>query len=84
MKKEREWLGLTSTHLAPAPGANVSIFKAHSVRGASSTAATKKGVLIEDILRMADWNTDSTFRKFYYQPVHQTFYAQSVPQVETK
>ena len=40
----------------------ISVFKAHSVRGASSTAASVKGVLIEDILRTTDWSTDSTFR----------------------
>ena len=42
-------------------GIDTSVFKAHSVRGASSTAASVKGVLIEDILRTADWSTDSTF-----------------------
>ena len=34
-------------------GVDTSVFKAHSVRGASSTAASEKGVLIEDILRTA-------------------------------
>ena len=35
-------------------GVNTSIFKAHSVHGASSTAAAEKGVLIADILRTAN------------------------------
>ena len=47
-------------------GIDTSLFKAHSVRGASSTAASTKGVLIEDILCTADWSTESTFRQFYY------------------
>lgn len=34
-------------------GIDISIFKAHSVRGASSTEASEKGVLIDDILRTA-------------------------------
>jgi len=42
-------------------GIDTSVFKAHSVRGASSTAASMKGVPIEDILCTADWSTDSTF-----------------------
>ena len=42
-------------------GVDTSVFKAHSVRGASSTAASEKGVLIEDILRTVDWSSDSTF-----------------------
>jgi len=61
-------------------GVDTSVFKAHSVRGASSTAASEKGVLIEDILRTADWSSDSTFRRFYYRPSHPSSYAQTVLQ----
>ena len=60
------------------------MFKAHSVRGVSSTAASEKGVLIEDILRTADWNTDSTFRRFYYRPTQQNAYAQAVLQARPR
>ena len=59
-------------------GVDTSTFKAHSVRGASSTAASEKGVLIEDILRTADWSSDSTFQRFYYRPSQQNSYAQAV------
>ena len=76
---------ITSQHLAHwikeilgKAGVDTSVFKAHSVRGASITAASEKGVLIEDILRTADWSTDSTFRRFYYQPSHQNNYAQTL------
>ena len=61
-------------------GIDTTVFKAHSVRGASSTAASEKGVLIEDILRKADWSTDSTFRKFYYRPTQANNYAQTLLQ----
>ena len=61
-------------------GIDTSVFKAHSVRGASSTAASVKGVLIEDILRTADWSTNSTFRRFYYCPVQTNNYAQTLLQ----
>jgi len=41
------------------------IFKAHSMRGASASAALKKGLHIKDILETADWSCKSTFRMFY-------------------
>ena len=59
---------------------DTSIFKAHSVRGASSTAAAEKGVLIADILRTADWSKDSTFKRFYYRPSAGNGHAQTVLQ----
>ena len=61
-------------------GVNTAVFKAYSVRGASSIAASEKGVLMEDILRIADWSTDSTFRRFYYRPTQGNRYAQAVLQ----
>ena len=51
-------------------GIDTNIFKAHLVRGASATAAHNKGVSLEDILHLADWSTDSMFRRFYYRPTH--------------
>ena len=65
-------------------GVDTSVFKAHSVRGASSTAASEKGVHIEDILRTADWSTDSTFRRFYYRPSQENNYAQTLLQPRNK
>ena len=46
------------------PGIDVSMFAAHSVRGASSSAAAMAGVTTNDILKAADWSTDSIFRCF--------------------
>ena len=46
------------------------IFKAHSVRGASASAAYERGASLQDSLDLADWSTDSTFRRFYYRPRH--------------
>ena len=47
---------------------DISIFKAHSVRRASTSAAANASVLIEEILKMADWSTASTFwKKLYYK-----------------
>ena len=47
-------------------GVDTAVFKAYSVQGVSSTAVSEKGVLIEEILRTADWSTNSTFWRFYY------------------
>ena len=49
-------------------GIDTSIFKAHSVRGASTSMAAKMGVTVETILGAADWRSESVFRKFYYRP----------------
>ena len=51
-------------------GIDTSIFKAHSVRGASASAAYERGASLQDILDLADWSTDSAFRRFYYRPRH--------------
>ena len=42
-------------------GVNTEIFKAHSVRGAATSAALDKGAHISDILNTADWSRESTF-----------------------
>ena len=46
--------------LLKAAGVDTNVFKAHSVRGASTLAALKKGVHLKDIL----WSNESTFRGF--------------------
>lgn len=51
-------------------GIDSNIFKAHSTRGAASSTATRAGLSVSDIIRMADCSTDNTFRRFYYKPVH--------------
>ena len=43
-------------------------------------AAFDKRVTIENILQAAEWSTDSTFRRFYYQPNHSAVYSQKVIQ----
>jgi hypothetical protein len=48
-------------------GVDTSIFHAHSVRGASSSTAANMGVTTNDILKAADWSSESVFQKFYYK-----------------
>ena len=44
-------------------------FKANSVRGAATSAAANAGVTMSDILKAADWRSESVFTRFYYKPV---------------
>ena len=48
-------------------GVDTSVFKAHSVRGASTSAAANVGATIQDILNAADWRTESVFKRFYHR-----------------
>ena len=49
-------------------GINTNIFKAHSIRGASSSEAASAGVTTADNLKAADWSPAETFQKFYLRP----------------
>ena len=44
-------------------------FSAHSTRATAVSVAFDKGVLIGDIMKTADWSSESTFRKYYYKPL---------------
>ena len=46
---------------------DTAIFRAHSIRGASSSIAANMGVTTNDILKAADWSSESVFQKFYYK-----------------
>lgn len=48
-----------------AAGIDTSVFKPHSVPGASVTHKYVQGVPVVDILRMADWSNEHTFRKYF-------------------
>ena len=48
-------------------GIDTTIFKAHSYRGASTTAAYNAGCSVNNILNTANWSNAKTFRKFYYK-----------------
>ena len=44
-------------------------YTVHSVRGAATSAAFLKGMLVLDIIKVADWSSDNTFKAFYYKPI---------------
>ena len=49
--------------------AGIKGFTAHSTRGAGTSKAASSGLSTQEILRLADWSRESTFRRFYYKPV---------------
>ena len=53
-------------------GTDTGIFKAHSIRGASSSKAAVSGITTADILQAADWSSESTFQKFYHHPLQES------------
>ena len=59
-------------------GIDVSIFSGHSVRGASTSASAGGDVTTKDIMQAADWSSELVFRRFYYQPSHDTSYGRTV------
>ena len=60
-------------------GIDVSIFKAHSVRAASVSAAKLNFVSTQDILDRADWTQEKTFQRYYDKPVEKmTAYDEAV------
>jgi hypothetical protein len=56
-----------------ASGIDISIFKSHSTRAASTSAATSLGVTIKDIMKTANWTSESTFKRFYLKPISSEF-----------
>lgn len=46
-------------------GIDTEIFKAHSFRGASASAALSGGCSVQSILKTADWSSEKNFKKFY-------------------
>ena len=44
-------------------------FTGHSTHLTSESIAFEKGVSINDIMKTADWSSQNTFRRFYYNPL---------------
>ena len=59
-------------------GIDTGMFKAHSIRGASTSAAANAGVTTNDILNAADWSSESVFQKFYYRSEQKSIFGSSV------
>ena len=50
-------------------GTDVSIFKGHSTRAASSSKAIKVGLCLSDILARGSWSSSSTWQRFYNKQI---------------
>ena len=48
---------------------NTGIFKAHSVRSASTSKAKSLGFTTKDILRKGNWSGQSTWQRFYSKEI---------------
>ena len=64
--------------LLEAAGIDTSVFTAHSVRGVSSSVAANMGITTNDILKAADWSSESVFQRFYYKPTEDPSYGRAV------
>ena len=47
-------------------GIDVTKFEVHSISGALASKSFLLGSRQEDIIKTADWSSDSTFKTFYY------------------
>ena len=61
-----------------AAGIDVSVFKPHSTRSASTSRAWGRGVSIPDILKTGDWSSATTFHRYYNRPVIHASFAQAI------
>jgi hypothetical protein len=53
-------------------GVDTAIYKAHSIRSASSTKAVEAGHSIQEVKDHANWSRNSnTMEKYYYKPTAQ-------------
>jgi len=59
-------------------GIDTSFFKAHSTRSAATSAASNAGITTADILKAADWSSESVFTKFYYRPLRSGVFGEAV------
>ena len=53
-------------------------FVAHSTWGASASAASRAGITTSDILKAANWSSESVFQRFYHKEIDRTAYGSAV------
>ena len=66
-------------------GIDVSIFKGHSVRSASTSKAAAQGFPVMEIMGRANWSSASTFKTFYHKVIVQQYnnYEEAVLDINT-
>lgn len=59
------WVKIVMTNA----GVSTDVFKPHSTRAASTSAASNAQVPVDEILRTVGWSTEKTFQRFYNKPI---------------
>ena len=59
-------------------GIDTEVFSAHSTCRASASAAARGGVTLEDILKAANWSSESVLQRFYHKEVDRAAYRRAV------
>ena len=59
-------------------GIDTAKFKPHSIRAASTSAAKRNAVPLENILAAAGWKSDCVFAKYYNKPVESKSFSEGV------
>ena len=59
-------------------GIDTTKFKPHSTRAASTSAASRNAVPLENILTAAGWKSDCVFAKYYNKPVGTKSFSEGV------
>ena len=65
-------------------GVDTEVFKAHSTRAASKSTVKAQGISMADIMNMAGWSRQSTFKRFYYKSIQNDNYARAVLSTSTQ
>ena len=64
--------------IMPRAGIDTTKFKPHSTRAASTSAASRNAVPLENILTAAGWKSDCVFAKYYNKPVGSKSFSEGV------
>ena len=59
-------------------GIDTTKFKPHSTRAASTSAASRNAVPLDNILTGAGWKSDCVFAKYYNKPVESKSFSEGV------
>ena len=61
-----------------AAGIDITVFTAHSTRGAATSKANSAGLPMSEIMKTANWSSPLTFCRFYNCPVNGGLFGQTV------
>ena len=59
-------------------GVDLSIYKAHSTRSASTSKSKAEGLSVEQIVQRGNWSGSGTFKKFYDKGVSRDSFSVAV------